>query len=231
MARVTKIDNGWKKRFERMQRVRVVATRNKLIYFLIVCEGEKTEPNYFKALEKDLPVGVVDVDIEGAGRNTIDLVNYTIQKVGRSIRRYDRVWIVFDRDDFPDYNFNAAVQKAEANNINSAWSNEAFELWFLLHFQYVNVGMKRQKYHEFLEREIRKASGNNDYEYKKNAIDTYDILKIFGNEGQAIVWAKTLAGTFSDARYATHNPCTFVFKLIEELKFPQSLKALIEATD
>ena len=71
MARVAKIDNVWKKRFEREEKKRKVDTRTKLVYFLIVCEGEKTEPNYFKELEKELPRGTVELKIEGTGRNTI----------------------------------------------------------------------------------------------------------------------------------------------------------------
>ncbi len=44
-------------RFERdeSQRGRKVGTRNKRVYFLIVCEGTKTEPNYFSSFENNLP--------------------------------------------------------------------------------------------------------------------------------------------------------------------------------
>lgn len=54
--------------------------------FLIVCEGEKTEPNYFEALRKKLndkyrknfvTLKVECVDIIGKGRNTKSLVEYT----------------------------------------------------------------------------------------------------------------------------------------------------------
>lgn len=54
--------------------------------FLIVCEGEKTEPNYFEALRKMLnekykknfiSLKVECVDIIGKGRNTESLVEYT----------------------------------------------------------------------------------------------------------------------------------------------------------
>jgi hypothetical protein len=146
MARVAKIDNALKKRFEREEKKRKVDTRTKLVYFLIVCEGEKTEPNYFEVLEKELQRGTVELKIEGTGRNTIGLVNYAIKLRVESYRKYDRVWAVFDKDDFPDDNFNGAIIKAASNNINCAWTNEAFELWFLLHFQYVNTGMKRDDY-------------------------------------------------------------------------------------
>lgn len=228
MARVDKIDNVWKKRFERQEKKRSVDTRIKLVYFLIVCEGVKTEPNYFRALEKDLPRGTIEIKIDGTGRNTIGLVNYAISQRDCALRKFDRVWVVFDKDDFPDENFNGAIIKASSNDINCAWSNEAFELWFLLHFQYVNTGMNREEYKEYLEREIKRKSGNANYEYLKNDPNTFSILKTHGNQIQAIEWAKQLKQTHIDERHATHNPCTRVHELIEELFNPQDVLRKLE---
>lgn len=225
MARIAKIDNSIKKRFVREERSRSVNTREKRVYFLIVCEGEKTEPNYFKGLKKDLPIGslvVTDMTIEGAGKNTESLVDFTAKYIKRSNRNFDRVWAVFDRDSFTENQFNNAIIKAEASAINCAWSNEAFELWFLLHFQYVNNAMPREDYQAFLEREIIKASGK-DYSYKKNDINTYAILKEFGNLSQAMTWAKKLRGLHTNRKHANHNPCTLVDLLVEELFNPSGL--------
>jgi hypothetical protein len=229
MARVTKIDNVVKKRFERKEKKRAVGTRNKLVYFLIVCEGEKTEPNYFEALENELPRGTVELKIAGTGLNTIGLVNYAIKQRDDALRKYDRVWAVFDKDDFPAKNFNNAIRKAEANNIQCAWTNEAFELWFLLHFQYVNTGMNREHFKSYLEREIKTKSGNAAYVYFKNDPNTFSILKKYGNQPQAILWAEQLKQKHTDQRYAYHNPCTRVHELIEELINPQQVLQIIES--
>jgi len=223
MARVPKIDNAFKKRFERVEKKRAVNERLKRVYFLIVCEGERTEPDYFSALEKELPVGTVELKIDGTGRNTIGLVNYAIKQRDGAYRNYDRVWVVFDKDDFPDDNFNAAIIKASSNNIICAWTNEAFELWFLLHFQFVNTGMKREGYKAYLEREIKKKTGNANYTYLKKDPNTFSILKMYGNQKQAIAWAKQLKENYTDECYATHNPCTRVHELIEELLNPGEL--------
>jgi len=231
MARVAKIDNAWKKRFEREERKRNVDTRTKLVYFLIVCEGEKTEPNYFKAIEKELPRGTIELKIEGTGRNTIGLVNYAIKLRDDSYRKYDRVWAVFDKDDFPDDNFNGTIIKATSNNINCAWTNEAFELWFLLHFQYVNTAMKRDDYKAYLEREIKRKTGNANYEYLKNDSNTFSNLKNHGNQNQAIEWAKQLKLTYTDESYANHNPCTLVHELLEELFNPNKVLELLEKNE
>lgn len=229
MARVTKIDNVVKKRFERKEKKRAVGTRNKLVYFLIVCEGEKTEPNYFEALEKKLPRGTVELKIAGTGLNTLGLVNYAIKQRDDALRKYDRVWAVFDKDDFPARNFNNAIKKAVSNNINCAWTNQAFELWFLLHFQYVNSGMNRDLYKSYLEREIKTKSGNAAYVYLKNNPNTFLILKRYGNQPQAIMWAEQLKHKYTDHRFAYHNPCTRVHELIEELLNPKRVLQIIEA--
>ncbi|NOS93910.1 MAG: RloB domain-containing protein [Cyclobacteriaceae bacterium] len=224
MARVEKIDNSIKKRLERSTGAkRQIGTRDQVVYFLIVCEGTKTEPNYFIELEKDLPKGIVKLVIEGSGLNTLSLVDCAIKIRESSIRNYDRVWAVFDRDDFPEDNFNAAIYKALGNGINCAWSNQAFELWFLLHFQYVNVAMNRDKFKEYLEIQVRKASGNDKYIYTKNSFETYSVLKNYGNKDQAIKWSNKLLSNYSDERYAKHNPCTLVHLLIGELQNPQKV--------
>src|SRR4051812_24536345 len=96
--------------------------------FLLVCEGEKTEPNYFRAFR----VPGLDLRVHGAGDNTKNLV--LIADELRSQDEYDQVWCVFDRDSFPADRFNAALEMAQSRGIRVAYSNEAFELWYLLHF-------------------------------------------------------------------------------------------------
>ena len=106
---------------------------------LIVCEGEKTEPNYFRSFHmmKNQSDLVYEIKSEGGRINTVDVVNLAIQlrdKAKKEGNPYDSVWAVFDKDSFPDDKFNQAIKKAEANGIGCAWSNEAFELWYVYHF-------------------------------------------------------------------------------------------------
>ena len=49
------------------------------------------------------------------------------QKIKSELERknamfFDRVWVVFDKDDFDD--FNEAIEKAHELGFNSAWTNE-----------------------------------------------------------------------------------------------------------
>lgn len=223
MARKEKIDNSLLKRLERKEIKRKIEVRSKRVYFLIVCEGEKTEPNYFRAVIDDFPIGsIVLVDIEGTGKNTLSIIDECISLRDKSLREYDRIWAVFDRDSFPAVNFDNAINKAEANQIKCAWSNEAFELWFLLHFQFVNTAMNRDSYKSFLEREVRKK-GLRDYVYLKNSISIYNVLKTTGNRNQAIEWAQILEDVYTNRSYSRHNPCTKVHHLINELYNPDKI--------
>ncbi len=227
MAKKAKIDNVWKKRFERKEKKRPVNIRDQRVYFLIVCEGEKTEPNYFRVLEKELPIGTVEIKIEGTGLNTIGLLEHALKLIENSSRKHDRVWAVFDKDDFPDNNFNNAIHKGLSHNIKCAWTNEAFELWFLLHFHYVNTPMSRDDYKGYLEREIIKKSGIEDYKYKKNDPDTFFLLRDYGNQQKAINRAKKLMGEHTHGKYAKHNPSTRVHELIQELLDPKEVLKMI----
>ena len=122
MARNIKIDNSLLKRL----RLKVQNEKRKSESkpprekYLIVCEGAKTEPNYFKAIEKRLPKGIIQLNILGIGANTVSVVKYAIKERDKNIGtldEYDEVWVVFDKDDFPDKNFNNAIFLAGNNNI------------------------------------------------------------------------------------------------------------------
>ena len=48
-------------------------------------------------------------------------------KIRKLLDQIDREVKVFDKDSFSPDQFNGAIIKARQNNINCAWSNEAFE--------------------------------------------------------------------------------------------------------
>lgn len=227
MARKIKIPNEHLKRFAREEQKRKKDFRNKRKYYLIICEGEQTEPNYFKGLKEDLPKGVLtyyQIDIEGTGRNTQSLLDKAFRLKNHyeqeSSRPIDRLWVVFDRDSFPANDFNDAIVRCQNSKpiIGCAWSNEAFELWYLLHFHYYNHSMSRRDYQNSIEENLKPFLGN-DYRYQKNSMEMYSILKQYGNINDAIRNAKRLVTNFESRQdYSNHNPCTMVHLLIEELQ-------------
>ncbi len=175
--------------------------------FLIVCEGEKTEPGYFVHFR----VPKLVVDVQGLGFNTVRLVQEAIRQrdaARRSGEPYDQVWCVFDRDVFPVAHFNAALDIARQNNIRAAYSNEAFELWYLLHFMYLNAAITRRDY-------IDRLGEYLEHPYRKNNPDIYDAL--LPRQAAAIKNAARLLAQYQPARPAVDNPSTTVHLLVQEL--------------
>lgn len=184
---------------------------------LIVCEGSRTEPNYFKMF----PVNkkIVSIDIRGTGYNTISLVNKAIElkdKADKIKQSYNQVWCVFDKDSFPDNNFNNAINKALDHKIKVAYSNEAFELWYLLHFDYHNSAISRSQYYPLLSENICLLTNGKKTKYKKNDTKIYELL--LDKQPTAINNAKKLNALYTDKRYSKHNPRTTVHLLVEELQ-------------
>lgn len=195
-------------------------------YYLIVCEGEATEPNYFNSLKLKLPNGMVDrVTVVGEGMNTLSLVNRTVELVEARKKspkpQYYKVWLVFDRDSFGADNFDNAITVAASKTVagqcqwRCAWSNEAFELWYLLHFAYYSVPMGRAQYQSKIE-ECLKGHGVSRT-YRKNAADMYHLLEPL--QENAIAHAKRLLTRQGKAKVppSQMNPATTVHMLVEEL--------------
>lgn len=204
-----------------------------LVRFLIVCEGTKTEPFYFKALVKDKGSEVAEVkekDILGMGRATCALVEEARKRREHLERlrglRFDRVWVVFDKDDNDD--FDAAIDLARKYGFECAWSNEAFELWYLLHFVYLDSAVGRSDYIRKLQAEVRRHAGYERYEYEKNAVNTYTVLNNIGDEEKAKQYARRLRGRFAGGRCSAHCPATRVDLLVDELEHTDRVLALLE---
>ncbi len=140
----------------------------------------------------------------------------------RRTNPFDRVWLVFDRDDFPD--FNKAIALARSHNLQVAWSNESFELWYLLHFRAPVDRIPRQRCIQMLEHDIRLAMGKRNYHYQKVDPKLYKIMETFGDREMAVRRARRLRSRFAgDTDYASHHPCTLVDLLIDELEHPERL--------
>lgn len=82
--------------------------------------------------------------------------------------------------------------------------------------------MSRKDYKDCIEKELSQKMSDKtgkkiDFKYKKNSAEMYQLLQEFGDEEQAIRWAKKLEQDFTDTNFASHNPCTKVYLLIERL--------------
>ena len=205
MSRIKKPSD--RKRIQRMVENKPVGKR-----FLIICEGEKTEPHYFESFPQPRDGFII---VEGVGANTDSLVELAITiraEMERERRqKFTDVWCVFDRDSFPAQNFNRALELAELNRIEAAYTNEAFELWYLLHFAYHDTAVSRHDYRAKLS-----DSNRLNFKYAKNNPDMYDIL--LDRQPDAMRNARQLFSTYGRRlNPEKSNPITRAHRLVREL--------------
>ncbi|MEA5139603.1 RloB family protein [Arcicella rigui] len=190
--------------------------KNKTI--LIVCEGQ-TEKLYFKSFPV-LGVEVKAIDLKGESK--LKLVESTNDIVDSLDDEDIEVWCVFDMDvkrgadEFAD--FDNAISSALQLGYKVAYSNDAFELWFYLHY---NLS-KAQHLRTFYYNELGKRFGMNYVKDGKKydfCLKLYSILNNDSNASQqnAIDRARTLFEEQQHLPYHEQNPVTKVYELVEEL--------------
>lgn len=189
--------------------------------YLIVCEGKQTEPNYFDGLKrkinekygKKVDVVIPSIDVKGTGLNTVSLVEYTKKVVNQANKMYGQVWVVFDKDDYNDEQFNHAINSSD---YNIAWSNPNFELWLLSHFKKVTRFITKEQ----VLAELKKEFANNGLgTYKKNEKDIFEKGTRDNRLDVAIKNCKQMEQMTKDnKKYSDKNPTTMVYKIVEDLK-------------
>lgn len=192
-------------RGSRGYRDRLVKVRDPRQSFLIVCEGIKTEPLYFERFQEDHRLDAY-VRVLGKGVDPAQLIDKALVESEKG--SYDQVWCVFDRDSWLRQNFNSALAQAKRHEIRVAYSNEAFELWYLLHFNYYDTAMTRQQYIQKLEELL-------GHTYEKNSPATYGELR--SRQQDALRNARNLLAQYDPPDPVNDNPSTMVHLLVEEL--------------
>lgn len=191
-------------------------------YTMIVSEGTKTEPIYLRRFVSKINEKYKDIvkenhiDVYGTGRNTNGLIHFVDRKrASGDWEKYQKFWLVYDKDDFPLDNFDNTQFEAEARKdvqMAVAWSNESIELWFLLHFQEYVSDNGREQYIELL---------NNYFDYSKVREDLFDMITERGSLPDANRRAKRMyeeyIGSGVTAPSAMHS-ATRMFELVEELE-------------
>lgn len=186
---------------------------------LIVCEGVNTEPSYFKQFK----LTSATIKALGNGNNTLSLVRQAIKL--RDEGNFEEVWCVFDKDTFPAQNFNAAISLAETNGLKVAYSNQAFEYWFILHFEdHQGGGMNRSEYNDTINEYLETFGITYDGAGSKMVSqELFEILMSNENEGRlrvelAVDRARRNYDRCDHTSPATEESTTTVFKLVEEIQ-------------
>lgn len=220
--------SGGDKLFQRQKELkekdfqRKKADKSKVPDVIIACEDSVSSPTYFQQIVAKLiqekritqdsfvianhnhsnPSGVLE-----------DLKKHTCNN-GKTYKNFEHKWIVIDRDvarvnggGHSREDFNLALQKAKKDKVQVAYSNDAFELWYLLHFEYRNTAILRD---EILSEVIKKLKAKNQHKFSlldKTTIKQSNFTKHIFDElivlqDVAIRNAKRLLDSYGD----NHNP-------------------------
>ncbi len=116
---------------------------------LIVTEGSKTEPQYLEEIRKQKKVSSAHIEVIHAdGTQPIQVLEHAHQRFLEH-REFEHVYAVFDRDEHPTYR--EALERAE--RLDRTLRNDerqlvrffaipsvpSFELWLLLHYQWMGA--------------------------------------------------------------------------------------------
>jgi len=211
-------DNLFHKRKERKAELlrRRRATKAPYDVILIVCEGAKTEPNYFTELVKAFRLSNANVRICGRGSDPLSVVNFAIETF-RQEQEFDRVYCVFDRDRHTTYD--AAPDKVRrtrlgrGSRIFAIPSVPCFEFWLLLHFAYTTRPFDTPAGDSICSRVIEELK-NHIPPYQKGQQDIF--YKIQDKLDNAITNARRVEQFHQTS--GTGNPSTLVHSLVEYLR-------------
>lgn len=179
--------------------------------WLIVSEDSESSLNYLRNFFPHRRYAEFVTD--GPAGDTVSVVRKGIklsEQARRENRPYNHTWCVFDRDSFRPDRFNEAFALArEAKNLTAVWANEAFELWYLLHFCYNDTAIGRRDLIDKLERHLRHGYSKSDDKIFAGLMKDPALIQ------HAIKNAKRL---MLDNRPPETNPSLNVHVLVEELQ-------------
>lgn len=186
------------------------AFRDEKDSFLVICEGENTEPIYFRSFKlSSARIRTISYTNKG---NALNFVKAAITFKKNCLDDFDNYWVVFDKDQNVNNDFNSAISLARENGFKVAYSNQAFEFWFILHYSYHEGTMPRNSYKTRLDRYL----GLPYDKTKATCQILYERLKPY--QKTAIRNAERVYATIGDhSNIAGEESSTTVHLLVKEL--------------
>lgn len=186
---------------------------------LIVCEGIKTEPNYFIGLcrEWGLRPATVIIEDKKIGLDPKGLVAFAMQTFSKN-KDFENVFCVFDKDKHASYL--AALDRIRSTRLkgtkfHAITSVPCFEVWILLHFTYTTHASRAAGQDPDCERVIDALDQKGCFPgYEKGSKEIFDVLR------DKIDTAIKNAGLLEEFHKTsgTDNPSTKVHQLVLYLK-------------
>ena len=186
---------------------------------LIVCEGKKTEPNYFNALKDHYELNSANVEINGeSGSSPAGILKYAKRRYLEEKNAgdpFDKVFCVFDKDSHTTYaQTRKAINELKPKDVfHAITSVPCFEYWLLLHFTYTTKPYNKKKTKSSCQQVLDDLTKYVP-EYVKGAVHIFDELQV-GLETAKKNAAKTLEAA---DRAQTENPSTRVHELVDFLE-------------
>jgi len=193
-------------------------------HILIALEDTKSSRFYIKDLLKDkgiIPHIVFAKHIGTDPKSVLQAIEQ-FNKANPTIK-YEKAWLVIDKDSFNKNNFKGTLETARQKGICVAYSNECYELWLLLHFKDITSFKTREMLKKELNHEFQK---NFNLKYEKSEKHVYGML--IDRQEIAIQRAKKLIKNIIkiDGKLDPYNnnPSTKIYLLIECLNNLENCK-------
>lgn len=230
------------KELEKKDFKRTANDKNTIPDIIIACEDSVSSPTYFQKIIDRLisdkkitqdsfviakhqhtnPTGVLE-----------DLKNHSDNN-NKKYTDFEHKWIVIDRDvervnggGHKAEDFNNALKNAKNRrrdlNIEVAYSNDSFELWYLLHFNYRDTAILRDEIIKKVIEELKKIEPHKFATLNKDNIKEGKYTKLIFDtllirQKTAISNAKKLSAIYDDFHDPEqNNPSTKVHILVETL--------------
>ena len=186
---------------------------------LIVCEGEKTEPNYFQELVDFYKLNSANVEIDGScgssPKSVLERAEYLASSEKTKGDAYDRVYCVFDKDSHETYceTIKKIDNKRPVDIFYAVVSVPCFEYWILLHFNYTTKPFHQTGKSSVADEVIKDLKkymprySKGDSNVFRQLVDQLDFAK--SNSRRALESAK---------QNHTDNPSTNIHELVDYLQ-------------
>lgn len=206
-------DNLFQKRkaksYERKPENRAAGKR-----LLIVCEGSKTEPHYFKELRHDLRLQTADVMVCGkeCGSDPASVYSYAQKLYEEESCLYDYVYCVIDTDDHKTLEKTLEQIKRKGTPYIPIVSSPCFEFWLILH-------------HTLHQKSFHPTSKKSIGESVESALKKFDKAYAKGKPGVWIRYKSKLQDAISNAKVVykkaqatgNKNPSTEIHIVVETM--------------
>lgn len=188
--------------------------------FLILTNGKRTEKNYFEAVRSNYK-SIFKISVKFMNDDPVALLSHAIDM--KNAR--NRVWCVFDRDEFRSVSIGEAMKLADENSIGIAFSNMAFEVWLIDHFEKCSAEKSAEKLIADLDRILKANEYSKGYAKEdRQMIEKILMSRLFDavHNADVVMQNKILQHKESHNNenypFCEWNSFTSVHKLIDALK-------------